>query len=202
MLKKIYIKYLYFALIFFVLVINILFLYHKNRNKEIATLLEKEIVNIVSENAFLTDYIFEHLANESLNRVLWKIEINQHLNISENNHLVFVFFRNSCTPCLDNEFSNIRKFALKFGVDRIILISDILDDRAQSILLFENNMENIKQISLSPDCFTFPLNKFQEKPFYFIVDSLWQANMIFVPDLKLTSLTEKYFKKIDEKYFN
>jgi hypothetical protein len=202
MLKKIYIKYLYFALIFFVLALNILFLYHKNRNKEIATVLEKEILNIVSENAFLTEYIFDHLAKKPFKEFFTNIAINQHIKISENNLLVFVFYKNSCTPCLDNEFSNIRKFSEKFGANRIILISDIFDDRAQTILLHENNMENIKLFSLSPNYLTPPFNKFQEKPFYFILDSLCQANMIFVPDLKLKILTEKYYKKIGEKFFN
>jgi hypothetical protein len=202
MSKKISIKFLYFTIIFFMLIINLLLFYQKKKNKDLISNFEMEYKKVYLENYKLSTAFFNNLGKEPLSNILLSSELSNYKTESSYNKLIFRFYNNSCSSCIEKEFANIKQNSSQIGIENIVIIATNFDNKELTASLIANGLGNIKLITKLDKEIDVVINNYVNRPYYFIVDSIGYAKMIFKPDPAFPLISEKYFKEVIKNFFS
>jgi hypothetical protein len=115
--------------------------------------------------------------------------------------LVFRYFENNCSTCIEEELLNIKNHSSEIGNENIFILVTSNSPEDLTTTLKVRNMERIRIRNIPDTEVIFSKRLSGNKPFYFVLDSVSHANMIFEPDLRVPGLTEKYFEAITKRFF-
>lgn len=202
MQKKIKISILFYSLGTFLVIINLLLFYQKRVNRNLTSNFETEFKKVIMENSVLTDIVFENLEKNQLDSALFNSVQKNNKSRLHHNFLGFRYFENSCDKCVEEELMNIKKYSQLIGVDNIIILTSNHNLRELKASFSARKMGDYELINIPDFEINFSSGESENKPFYFILDSAFFANMIFKPDVRIPMLTEKYFKLVKNKYFS
>lgn len=124
-----------------------------------------------------------------------KISIKQ--IVRERPMLVFKYSALSCNVCISEQISLLKKASKEVGSENILILTDYISPQDLSRFLRMNQIDfkvfNQSDIELTT------IDK--RLPYYFILDESLSSKHLFIPIKGDTSLTQKYFNTINEKYF-
>ncbi|NQX43060.1 hypothetical protein SAMN05421820_114111 [Pedobacter steynii] len=118
-------------------------------------------------------------------------------NILNSKKVLFRFFRTACSSCIKDQINSLNLLGRKIGRDRIILLTDHLDDEIKIFLLrsgIELNIYETAEESLLPD--------FDKKqiPYLFTSDRDLLINTPFIISIESKYLSETFYKRIESKF--
>jgi hypothetical protein len=112
--------------------------------------------------------------------------------------LIFKYSALNCNDCVDEQIVLLKKAAKKIGSENIVIITDYGTPRELTQFIRMNqisfkiyNLRNLKLTTIDNNL-----------PYYFILDESYSLKLLFFPLKGDTLITQQYFNKINEKYFN
>jgi hypothetical protein len=200
MSKKISIRISIFIIILFLIVIDLILIHQKGKYKEFASDIDVEYGKLRLENYYLVNLILDHLEKKALSSFI-TVPDTIDFNSRNNNLFVWMYSKNTCTSCIEQEFSDIVRLSSQIGRENIAIIVAKPHYIQLNELLITYGLGDLKTIIINNENEGAIVNN-ENKTFYFVIDTLNNANMIFHPNHKLSILSEKYFEKIIDKYFD
>ena len=107
--------------------------------------------------------------------------------------LVFKFSYLNCNVCVDSGLVYIKKFAMKYGQNSVLVISSRGTPRTTAHLKSNFKIENI----FNSEDSSFEKLDF---PYFFILDRNFHAKNIFIPNKYFPELTNEYIETIDSLF--
>jgi len=157
--------------------------------------LKLDILNSNTEKISIIETLIINLSNKPLEMMNLSDEIMDFLSKKDMEHLIFIFSKNSCNPCIENEIMNIKKFN---GFEN--RLKPILIGINYSTLELKNLAMNLglKDQEIFVNKIDTTEMYFLEKtvPLYFLLDTHKNARMIFKPNSKIPSISEEYLKTV------
>lgn len=199
--KKININILFYAIIFFLIIINSIFFYQKKRIKEIVSGFKTEMQSTVSENYYLTNHLLNRLESKHLNVIINSEELISDKHDPANNLFICFYSRSGCSICNEQVFLNIKKYSSHIGRNNVAVIVKNIDRIYLKEEMITYGIGDLRTITVSGNELSDTIYKDENSSFFFVLDSCNNANMIFHPDPNMPFLTERYFEKITEAYF-
>ncbi len=199
--KKININILFYAIIFFLIIINSIFFYQKKRIKEIVSGFKTELQSTVRENYYLTNRLLNRLESKHLNGIINSDELISDRSESENNLFICFYSRSGCSSCNEQVFLNMKKYSSRIGRKNFVIIVKNADHICLKEEMITYGIGDLRTFTVPGNALSDTIYKDENSSFFFVMDSCNNANMIFHPDPNLPFLTERYFEKIRETYF-
>ena len=155
----------------------------------------KDIDKLVNHINYLRNKIIEDAANTNASCELLKD------NSLEEPVLVWRYFQNYCNSCIDYELIILKENIKKINEKNIVIIATYDNPLIMNTWIATNRLKRITLLKVPADEFNFNSENNYHEPYFFIYNKEKIANFIFTPEESLPQLTEKYFNRITEEYF-
>lgn len=112
--------------------------------------------------------------------------------------LIFKYSTLNCNICVEEQVTLLKKASEKIGTENIMIITNYTSPLELSQFLRLNQID-FKVFNLQNMEFTV-MDK--NLPYYFILDEDFSLKNLFIPVKGDTALSQQYFIKVQERYFN
>ena len=117
--------------------------------------------------------------------------------VGEKPKLVFRYSQLNCNICVDSQMDFVKKFANKYGYDKLIMVSNYKFKKNifqfKTLNNINNEIYNIEVLDSALDILNIP--------YYFILDKDCHPTKFHFPEKIFPENTKEYFKSIEDQYF-
>jgi hypothetical protein len=155
------------------------------------------------EDIFLLNYslMYEFQGERIDNAIIFLDEDNNKISLKQLfNHkprLIFKYSSLNCNVCVDEQITLLKKASEKIGSGNIMIITDYNSPRELSQFVRMNQID-FKVLNLRNMNLTMIDKRF---PYYFILDESYSLKLLYIPIKGDTSITQKYFETVSERFF-
>ncbi len=205
---------IYKLLVFALLILNCLILYYfeKNENKKnqyvkILRYTSDSLRRIENNQKYLSDKVLAGIKiqsrslNDSIELVNNEGSSLFFRQLFHDNETKFCFFYKDihCQPCIDKEIGKLKELSKKIGKHKVVIIANYKSHTEFARFVEANNIDfNVFNYSKSEFITDFPTYF----PFYFLSNTGFKVNMVFIPDKKQDNLTKEYYKIVESSFLN
>lgn len=122
--------------------------------------------------------------------------------LSNNWTLVFDLSSISCTKCveqqIDKEIELLKEFSNKVGSNKVLVLARYRNPNDLDLFKRLNDFE-LKIYNKEDRTLGLPVEQ-HDIPYMFLADSTFKAQFVFIPDENLPTLSEDYFRYIEQKF--
>jgi len=112
--------------------------------------------------------------------------------------LIFRYSEVNCMACVEKEIVNLRDFIDRNDI-KLVVIASYTNDRDLFLFKRVNKIPKYIIYNIKEGALNLPVENIN-LPYYFILDSNYKANNLFVPDKNFPERSLKYLNSVVKKY--
>ena len=171
--------YLLICFLFFLLLTTIVHFYYYSNNKNVVVQVDNE--------SLLTNIAYTPQIISSCNKF--------NLNFDKKNVILFRYFNNTCSKCIDTFLNEILALQEEIGKDKIWILPAYPDDRNSRIQL-RNELAKYNYIHFSSDSLFIPVRHEEYLSYFAYINSEKKIEMVYIPDRNDIKTLQYYFSEI------